>query len=97
MSIVYSCGNGAGARTPSDSISGNKISGADVYSNNCMVCHGQDGTAGMSGATDLSKSTLTHEQAVNVITNGRNGMRPFHELTAAEIDAVVSHIETLRK
>ena len=87
---MSSCGGGekkTGAKT-----------GADIYRENCLVCHGEDGKAGMAGATDLSTSTLSHEAAVSVVTNGRNGMRSFaSELSAQDIEAVVKHIETLRK
>lgn len=86
---VYSCGGGE------KTVQG--TSGADIYNNNCVVCHGADGKAGMTGATDLSTSVLTHEAAVNVVMFGRNGMRAFNELSKDEVEAVVAHIESLRK
>lgn len=92
---VYSCSEGS-SENPEATQSGT-VNGDRVYADNCVICHGQDGKAGVSGATDLSTSTLSHEAAVNVVTNGRNGMRAFKELTKEEIEAVVSHIETLRK
>lgn len=74
------------------------LTGEQVYMQNCITCHGVDGKAQMAGATDLSTSTLTADQAIGVITNGRNGMRSFsNELNKEEIDAVVKHIQTLRK
>jgi cytochrome c6 len=91
---VFSCG-GKNEATKTEQTGA--VSGEQIYADNCMICHGKDGKAGMSGATDLSSSTLSHEAAVHVVTNGRNGMRPFTELTKEEIEAVVSHIETLRK
>lgn len=87
--VVYSCGSSE------QTVQGN--SGADIYNNNCVVCHGADGKAGMTGATDLSTSVLSHEAAVNVVMFGRNGMRAFNELSKDEVEAVVAHIETLRK
>lgn len=93
--ILYSCGNnGAQAETTTGET---QVNGSQVYANNCVVCHGKDGKAGISGATDLSKSKLTHAQVVEVITKGRNGMRPFSELTKAEVEAVAWYVETLRK
>lgn len=71
--------------------------GEQIYRANCIVCHGKDGAAGMSGATDLSKSVLSHEQTVDVITNGRGGMRGFTELSSTEIEAVATYVESLRK
>jgi len=91
--ILVSCGGG-GADKKSDA----PLTGEQVYMQNCITCHGVDGKAQMAGATDLSVSTLTAEQSSAVITNGRNGMRSFsNELSKDEIDAVVKHIQTLRK
>jgi mono/diheme cytochrome c family protein len=48
------------------------VAGADVYSANCVVCHGPDGTAGISGAADLTVKvpTLTDDEIANVVLNG---------------------------
>ncbi len=74
------------------------LTGEQIYSANCLICHGADGKAQMSGATDLSTSVLKTDAAIQVVANGRNGMRPFSsQLTKDEIAAVVMHIETLRK
>lgn len=91
---VFSCGGNSEAAKKE---SKGAVNGEQIYADNCVICHGKDGKAGMSGATDLSTSTLPHEGAVHVVTHGRNGMRPFTELTKEEIEAVVSHVETLRK
>ncbi len=91
--MLASCG-GNSVEKKSDA----PLTGEQVYMQNCITCHGVDGKAQMAGATDLSVSTLTAEQASAVITNGRNGMRSFsNELGKDEIDAVVKHIQTLRK
>ena len=95
--LLVSCG---GEQKSGDQQTGPQqaeVSGAEVYSTNCVICHGADGTAGMAGATDLSKSVLSHEAAVDVVTHGRNGMRAFNGLSSDEIEAVVTYIETLRK
>ncbi len=97
--FVYSCG-GSTTNTKTESTGATEvgISGAQLYTDNCVVCHGQDGKAGMSGATDLATSVLSHENTVAVITNGRNGMRAFsNQFTKEEIDAIAKHVETLRK
>jgi mono/diheme cytochrome c family protein len=78
--IMYSC---SGNSTETDQAGTTQVvSGAEIYKSNCVICHGQDGKAQLAGATDLSKSTLTHDAAVHVVTHGRNGMRGFTELTA---------------
>jgi mono/diheme cytochrome c family protein len=95
--LVYACG-GSKDKKPETVELAVEISGEQVYMDNCMICHGKDGKAQMSGATDLSTSVLVHEAALNVVTNGRNGMRGFgSQLTKEEVDAVVKHIESLRK
>jgi mono/diheme cytochrome c family protein len=91
------CGNAASS-SETTSANAKALSGEQVYNDNCVICHGVDGKAQMAGATDLSTSVLTPESASNVIANGRNGMRSFAtQLTKDEIDAVVKHIESLRK
>lgn len=95
--VVYSCGENNGGQAQTSSETNAPPNGAQIYKDNCVVCHGADGKAGISGASDLSKSTLPHAQVVGVITNGRNGMRSFKELTKAEIEAVAWYVETLRK
>lgn len=97
--LIYSCG-GSEVNTKTDS-SGNApvaISGSQLYMDNCVVCHGVDGKAGMSGATDLATSVLSHQNTVDVIANGRNGMRAFsNQFSKEEIEAIAKHIESLRK
>lgn len=49
---------------------------------NCVLCHKYDGRGGPSEGgygADLRVTALTHEELVNVITNGRmsKGMPPF--------------------
>jgi mono/diheme cytochrome c family protein len=96
---VYSCGGGAD-KTKNDSTSSNTValSGSQLYNDNCVVCHGQDGTAGMSGATDLSRSVLTLDNIIGVVTNGRNAMRAYgSQFSKEEIEALAKHVESLRK
>lgn len=98
---IYACGgNDSATENPAgNSAEGTKaVSGVQLYTDNCMVCHGVDGKAGMSGATDLSTSVLSHESTMDVITNGRNGMRPFgSQFSKEEIEAIAKHVESLRK
>ncbi|MGL4596580.1 MAG: c-type cytochrome [Bacteroidia bacterium] len=72
--------------------------GAELYSDKCQVCHGSDGKLGASGALDLSVSKIDAATAAAVVKNGRGGMRAYgQEMNAAETDAVVKYIMTLRK
>lgn len=75
-----------------------KEDGAKIYKQYCVTCHGLYGDMGASGAFDLTTSTLTQEERIEVITKGRNLMTAFEALLSpAKIEAVAEYIETLRK
>jgi cytochrome c6 len=66
--------------------------GMAVFKQYCVSCHGADGKLGLSGAKDLTASTLTLDERVEVITKGRKLMTPFGEvLTPEEIKAVAEY------
>lgn len=50
--------------------------GKALYEANCVVCHGNDGKLGISGAADLSASTLDATGVKDVILHGKNMMQP---------------------
>ncbi len=69
-----------------------------IYRQNCVACHGADGTMSANGAKDLTMSALTEEELIEVISNGRKVMTPFKEILAKEeINAVAKYIMTLRQ
>ncbi|MFN5182434.1 MAG: c-type cytochrome, partial [Bacteroidota bacterium] len=55
-----------------------------IYNSACANCHGKDGKAGLSGAFDLSKTSLNHENIYNVILNGRASMPAYKNIYTAE-------------
>jgi len=72
--------------------------GKKIFDTYCILCHGADGKLGLNGSKDLTISILTPEERINQITNGKGLMTPFKEiLTEAEIKAVASYTETLKK
>lgn len=72
--------------------------GQRVYEQHCALCHGESGGLQMSGAKDLRISQLKREEAVALVTLGRNAMMPYKNvLKPEEIEAVVDHVITLRK
>lgn len=81
--------------TPAESVS----VGQQVFESNCVTCHGVDGKLGLSGAKDLSKSTLTAEEMKTVIQNGRNGMPSFEGIIpdGPQLDSLISVVLSLRK
>jgi len=69
-----------------------------LYMTSCKLCHGADGTQGLNGAKDLSKSALSAEEKLHVIKNGRNAMAAYKNiLEEGEITAIASFVETLKK
>lgn len=72
--------------------------GKKIFNTYCILCHGADGKLGLNGSKDLTISILTTEERITQVTNGKGLMTPFKEiLTEAEIKAVVSYTETLKK
>lgn len=70
--------------------------GMAIFRQYCVVCHGADGKLALNGAKDLTISTLTLEERLNIITNGKKLMTPFNEiLTPEEIKAVAEYTQTL--
>lgn len=73
-------------------------SGKDIFTKNCKLCHGSDGKLGISNAADLSISTLTLDEQIEVITNGRKGMAPWkNDLSAEQIRLVAEYVRTLHQ
>lgn len=72
--------------------------GAKLFSMHCTLCHGKDGTLGLNGAKDLTRSLLTKEEMVAIVANGKGVMMPYkNALSKAELEAVVAHVRTLRR
>ncbi len=71
--------------------------GEVIFTQVCSACHGQDGKLGVSGAKDLTASTLNHQQVVAMISQGKGLMQPYEGiLSEQEIEAVATYTEGLR-
>lgn len=71
--------------------------GKQLYEDNCSICHGGDGKLGVNAAKDLSASTMSLEEAIAVIENGKGKMTPFKELmNDKEREAVGKYIQELK-
>ncbi len=69
-----------------------------IFKTNCASCHGFTGNLGVNGAKDLSKSTISLEEAVAQVFHGRGLMLPYKDvLSSVELVAVSKYAETLRK
>ena len=79
-------------------------SGAAVFSQMCVRCHGSDGRATTAkgravGATDLTSNDWIPDTArdTRIVTRGKEDMPSFRsKLKPAEIDAVVSYIRRFK-
>ena len=72
--------------------------GEQVFRMNCVLCHGADGKLGFNGAKDLTKSTLSKEEMVARVREGKGTMMAYKNvLSAKDIEAVVAHVRSLPK
>lgn len=97
------CGNACGsdpaqAQSNTRTYTASAPDGMAVFRKYCIACHGADGKLGLNGAKDLSASTLSKAERIQVITNGRKLMTPFNEvLSPEEIQAVAEYTLSLKK
>jgi mono/diheme cytochrome c family protein len=78
-------------------------SGAAPFKANCATCHGPDG----SGDTSIGKSLnipdlrsaevqkLSNTEIATVISDGKNGMPPFKNLSKDQINSLIKYIRGL--
>lgn len=82
---------------PADTGYDKEVHGKAIFTSYCAACHGQDGKLGLAGAKNLTTSTLTDEEVVNIITNGKNAMSPYKKvLNVEEIAAVAAYVKVFR-
>lgn len=71
--------------------------GKAIYAQLCTECHGDDGKKGLFKASDLTASSMTRAEKIDIVTNGKGTMTKFDsQLAEEDIEAVVSYIETLK-
>ncbi|MGH9700110.1 MAG: c-type cytochrome [Candidatus Acidiferrales bacterium] len=99
--FVYAAPASAGA---SDAAS--KEAGAKIFSDNCVPCHGEDGTGNTSSGKLLGAANLTTAKVQNlsnatlahVIAEGKGQMPPFKSvLTHAQIQDVLKYVREFGK
>ena len=77
---------------------GKVLTGKEIYTINCIDCHGEDGDLGKSGASALSMSTLSVADKKVIVNKGKGNMTAFgNALNADQINSVVEYIETLKQ
>lgn len=80
------------------STEGSKIDPEKLYKINCRLCHGKDGKRGLSGAPDISISTMGLDERIAIITHGKGVMAPFgNSMSEKEIKAVAKYTMKLNE
>ncbi|HNE28528.1 MAG: cytochrome c [Saprospiraceae bacterium] len=93
---LAACANDA-SRHSAAAIGATEPDGATIFRKYCVACHGADGKLGLNGAKDLTKTALTLEERISLVTKGKSMMTPFGEiLNPEEIRAVAAYTETFR-
>ena len=76
----------------------NNDEGKKLYKIYCVACHGKDGRQEFNGAKDFAKSTMTLEERIIIIREGRKMMTPFKGmLKEKEIEAIAGYTLKLSK
>lgn len=91
LTLVYvSCNGGSGK-------SDNTPETANLWKQNCSVCHGVDGQLGVNGAKDLRLSELDVPSRIAIITNGKGKMVGFgNSLSADQISSLAKYTLTFK-
>ena len=77
-----------------------RVSGEKIYKYYCISCHGKKGDLQAGNASDLSVSILSDEAIRKMILEGSDkGMNSYSSIfnKEEELEALVSHVKTLRK
>lgn len=89
--------------TNADEAVGEVMSGEKIYLQNCVSCHGKEGNLGVSDAADLSKSTLTLEEKITIISSGSSngvmqayGIKHGGSLNDQQIQKLAEYVGTLK-
>lgn len=84
LGFVWACSSTESESVHSSEASAAVPNGQQLYKSYCVTCHGINGDMKGSGAFDLTVSTLTLDERIHVITNGRNAMASFKSLLSPE-------------
>jgi mono/diheme cytochrome c family protein len=91
--LVASCSKKS---SPTTDASAAKVNPAGIFQNYCARCHGATGTEGK--APNLAETKYDKTQLLDIVTHGKDHMPAFEDkLSAAEIEAVVGFVASLKK
>ncbi|MBA2612843.1 MAG: cytochrome c [Bacteroidetes bacterium] len=67
--------------------------GKALYEANCNLCHGPNGKLGMSGAKDLTATTMDVAAIKDIISHGKGAM-PAAQVNTEEAGAIAEYVNT---
>ncbi len=68
------------------------INAREIYTSNCVACHGDDGKRGLAGASDLTATQLSNDSIASIVINGRNTMTKISGITPEQASAVAQYV-----
>lgn len=97
--LLIACSCSSEPKATASKNEGKEPQAKELFEQNCASCHGVDGKLGNSGAKDLTQTTLSDEEVLKIISEGKNGMPPMKGLleTDKNISAVAEYIKKMRK
>jgi len=73
------------------------LHGKALYNAQCLVCHGNNGAARLSGAKNLQISKKTDAEITSIINTGKSTMPKMDgKFNAQEMKALVNYVKSLR-
>lgn len=106
IALILSCSDGPKKTNANQSLN-SQVSekknagpnGQKIYTQFCQTCHGKEGNDAISGAKDLTKSTMSLTEVKNIIING--GKNPSmiaygKLLKPKQIEAVADYVMKFR-
>jgi mono/diheme cytochrome c family protein len=72
------------------------LTGQEIFTMECVKCHGVDGRGVLSGAKNLTVSELSIDEKLDIIRNGKNAMNPYGKVFSdEELNAVGNYVHSL--
>ncbi len=88
ITFLFACGGENGPKASPEELA----KGKETFGKLCVACHGSTGNMALNGAKKFGESTLSLDERILVITNGRNLMTPYKGiLSEEEIKAVAAY------
>lgn len=96
--LFYSCSNPNNQKNTEADKTISVEKGAEIFKKKCVACHGVNGELGLNGAANLTLSSLSLQEKIEVVTHGRKTMLSFKGiLQPHEIESVALYTEKLKK